>query len=91
MRRKKKNLNETIRKALNSVQGKNPDGSDKRFNLQFLTWLAGGIAESSSDKTIRKTGRKVRTGAENSFADYLGEAVSKYARNFFRKNHITSD
>jgi len=86
MKRKKENSSEIIRKKLNSIQGKNPDGSDKRFNWQFLTWLAGGIAESSNNKTVQRAGRRLRTGAEDSFADYFGETVSKFVRNYFRTN-----
>jgi len=77
---------EIIRRKLNQLPGKDAYGNNNRFGGQFLTWLVGGIAESSNDQSIRKTGSILREGAENSFADYVGQKVSEEVTRFFRNN-----
>lgn len=83
MERKNQELSEVIRQRLNRVGGIDSHGNDNRFKWQLATWFGGGILESSNDLRLRIIGSKLRRGAENSFADYVGEVVSESVRSAF--------
>jgi len=77
---------ETIRLQLNRMPEKDQNGNYNRFGAQFFTWFIGCLMESSSDPKLRRSGTNLRLGAEESFADYIGQKVSEKIQELFRNN-----
>lgn len=68
-----KDLIEWTRNKLNSLPEKDNQGNHYRVGWQFLTYLAGSVAEESSDPKIRMLGKVAKKGAVKSFFDLLTE------------------
>lgn len=73
---KQQDPSEIIRAKLNELPEKDPYGSYDKFGNQFITWIFGGIAESTNDLDVQKLGKNLRRGAEKSFGDYIGQKIA---------------
>jgi len=81
--KKQQDPSEIIRARLNELPEKDPYGNYDRFGNQFITWLFGGIIETSNDNSVQKLGKNLRRGAEKSFGDYIGQKIAdEISKNF---------
>lgn len=83
MQSNNKDASETIRLQLNKIPEKDQNGNYTRFDAQLFLWFLGCIAESSTNTRTRLAGIRLRKGAENSFADYVGQKILEKIQKLF--------
>jgi len=81
-----KDLIEWIRNKLNSLPEKDTQGNNYRVGWQVLTYLAGAVAEESTDPKIRMLGRSAKKGAKKSFIDLAINKISDWLENPVNNN-----
>lgn len=76
-------MSERIRRRLNDIPERDPQGNERRFEWQLLTYVASDLLISSPDLNKVMLGRELRKGAIESFADLAGPRLAKWLRDIF--------
>ena len=71
-------LSERVRLRLNAIPEWGPQGGEKRFGGQLLTFVAGYLLTLSSDKRYASLGMALCKGSATSFGELLGLKINRW-------------